>query len=87
VLAFRQSASRPPGDRYLTIWIDAQLSPDLALWLTEQFRVEARAVRDVHLRDAKDLEIYEAARRAGAVVMTKDADFLASSSGSGRRPR
>lgn len=77
MLAFRQSASRPPGDRYLTIWIDAQLSPDLALWLTEQFRVEARAVRDVHLRDAKDLEIYEAARRAGAVVMTKDADFLA----------
>jgi predicted nuclease of predicted toxin-antitoxin system len=61
----------------LTIWIDAQLSPDLARWITEQFRVEAQAVRDVHLRDAKDREIFEAARRAGAVVMTKDADFPA----------
>ena len=61
----------------MTIWIDSQLSPDLARWLTEQFRVEARAVRDVHLREAKDREIFEAARRAGAVVMTKDADFPA----------
>ena len=76
MLAFRESASRPPGNRYLTIWIDAQLSPDLARWLTGHFRVEARAVRDVHLRDARDREIYEAARAAGAVVMTKDADFL-----------
>jgi len=71
----------------LTIWIDSQLSPDLARWLTEQFRVEARAVRDVHLREAKDREIFEAARRAGAVVMTKDADSRPSSSGSVRRPR
>jgi predicted nuclease of predicted toxin-antitoxin system len=61
----------------LTIWIDAQLSPDLAPWLMERFRIEARAIRDMHLRGAKDREIYEAARRAGAVVMTKDADFLA----------
>ena len=38
---------------------------------------EVRAVRDVHLREAKDREIFEAARRAGAVVMTKDADFPA----------
>jgi predicted nuclease of predicted toxin-antitoxin system len=60
----------------LTIWIDAQLSPDLAPWITERFQIEARAVRDLGLRHAKDHVIYRAAREAGVIVMTKDADFL-----------
>jgi len=32
-------------------------------------------VRDLGLRDATDREIYDAARAAGAVVITKDRDF------------
>ncbi len=32
-------------------------------------------MRDLGLRDAKDTEIFQAARQAGAVVMTKDSDF------------
>lgn len=60
----------------MIVWIDAQLSPDLASWIAASFEVEAHPVRDLALRDAKDREIYQAARDAGAVVLTKDSDFL-----------
>jgi len=43
----------------LIIWIDAQLSPNLAPWITEVFGVEAKSVREIGLRDADDREIYE----------------------------
>ena len=62
----------------MTIWIDAQLSPALALWLTETFaEVEAFSAKFLGLRDAEDEEIFKAAREAEAVVMTKDQDFVA----------
>ena len=32
--------------------------------------------RDVGLRDAEDLEIFEAAKAQGVIVMTKDKDFV-----------
>ncbi len=60
----------------MIIWIDAQLPPHLAQWLEKTFLVEAFAVRDLGLRDAEDREIFEAARRAQAVVLTKDKDFV-----------
>lgn len=60
----------------MTIWLDAQLSPDIANWLRQQLGVDAIAVRDLGLRDATDLEIFEAARQQNVVVMTKDSDFV-----------
>jgi predicted nuclease of predicted toxin-antitoxin system len=60
----------------MTLWLDAQLPPALAAWIAATFGVEARAVRDLGLRDAKDPPIFQAARAAGAVVMTKDRDFV-----------
>ncbi|MEZ4870621.1 MAG: DUF5615 family PIN-like protein [Caldilineaceae bacterium] len=60
----------------MIIWIDAQLSPTIARWIEENFRVEAKAVRDLGLRDATDQEIFLAAQSAKAVVMTKDKDFV-----------
>lgn len=59
----------------MTIWVDAQLSPSLAKWITETLGVSASAVRELGLRDAKDFEIFQSAREADAVVLTKDADF------------
>ena len=53
----------------MILWIDAQLSPALARWLSDTFGVTAHAVRDLGLRDAKDLPIFHAAREAGAVIM------------------
>ncbi len=42
----------------MNIWIDAQLPPILARWITDNFDVEASALRDLGLRDAKDIEIF-----------------------------
>jgi predicted nuclease of predicted toxin-antitoxin system len=60
----------------LIIWIDAQLSPALAPWITATFGIESHAVREFGLHRAKDRPIFQAARDADAVVMTKDSDFL-----------
>lgn len=60
----------------MIVWIDAQLSPYLAQWLSSEFDIEAKPVRELGLRDAKDRDIFLAARKAGAVVMTKDSDFV-----------
>ena len=57
-------------------WLDAQLPPALAPWLTEQFGVQAFSATYLGLRDADDEVIFQAAREAGAVIVSKDADFL-----------
>lgn len=59
----------------MTIWIDAQLPPGIAIWIAERFAVEAISVRELGLRDAGNIEIFRAARETGAVVLTKDTDF------------
>lgn len=60
----------------MNIWIDAQISPSMAAWIRDNYAVDAVAVRDLGLRDATDFEIYQAARKNQAVVMTKDSDFI-----------
>jgi predicted nuclease of predicted toxin-antitoxin system len=60
----------------MIIWIDAQLSPAIAGWIAENFSAQAIALRGLGLRDASDRQIFAAARQAGAVVMTKDSDFV-----------
>lgn len=59
----------------MTIWLDAHLAPALAPWITETLGVGSTSVRDLGLRDSKDHEIFQAARDADAIVLTKDADF------------
>ncbi len=60
----------------MIIWIDAQLPPALATWLTDTFAVTALSLRDLGLRDAKDLEIFAAANQPNMIIMTKDSDFV-----------
>ena len=49
----------------MKIWVDAQISPAIARWITDHFdEVEAVPVRRLVLRDAEDTEIFEAARHA-----------------------
>lgn len=59
----------------MTVWLDAHLSPALAPWMASTFGLTVVPVRDLGLRDSLDPPIFQAARAAGAVVMTKDADF------------
>lgn len=60
----------------MNIWVDAQLPPTLANWLTDTFSLTASSLRELDLCDARDIEIFEAARLAKAVIMTKDSDFV-----------
>lgn len=60
----------------MIVWLDAQLSPRLARWIEETFEVECVHVRDLGLRNAEDPEIFQKARDALSVVMTKDEDFV-----------
>ncbi len=60
----------------MTIWIDAQLSPPLALWIAQTFGISAVALRDIGLRDETDRHIFLAAKQQSIIVMTKDADFV-----------
>lgn len=59
----------------MTIWLDNHLSPALARWIAESFGVPCRQVRDLGLARATDREIFNAARDAAHVVVTKDRDF------------
>ena len=60
----------------MIIWLDAQLSPRLARWIEENFGVDCLPVRDFGLRDSEDVAIFQKARDAGVVIMTKDEDFV-----------
>jgi hypothetical protein len=48
---------------------DAEISPTTASWLREALGVDATAVRDLGLIAAKDRDIFDAARAAGAAVI------------------
>lgn len=60
----------------MKFWVDAQLPPMLAEWLSTEYRVDAHSLRDLGLRDASDIEIFQAARTAQTVVISKDSDFV-----------
>jgi predicted nuclease of predicted toxin-antitoxin system len=60
----------------MTIWVDAQLSPRTARWISENFPVGAFPLRDLGLRDSSDEDIFAAARVGDVVVLTKDSDFV-----------
>jgi predicted nuclease of predicted toxin-antitoxin system len=65
--------------------VDAQLPPGLARWIEAQ-GYEAKAVREVGLREAADSVIWEYAEQGGWVVVTKDDDFANRAMGQGLGP-
>jgi predicted nuclease of predicted toxin-antitoxin system len=58
------------------VWVDAQLPPALARWLLDLGERHASHVQDLGLLKAEAPEIFKKARLAGAVVLTKDSDFV-----------
>lgn len=60
------------------IWVDAQLPPRLARWLNGRGDRSALHVFDdsLGMLSATDASIFERARTAGAVVVTRDHDFV-----------
>jgi len=61
----------------MKIWIDAQISPFIALWINNNFPgLTAESMRSIGLRDASDLDIFRRARQEDAIIMSKDYDFV-----------
>jgi predicted nuclease of predicted toxin-antitoxin system len=61
----------------VTFWLDAQLDPALASWLGATFRVNAKSLDEIGLRQADDDVLFDAAKNFGnVVVVTKDYDFV-----------
>lgn len=61
----------------MKIWVDAQLSPVIALWINETFtEISAVSVRSLGMVAASDKDIFIAARKESVVIMSKDADFV-----------
>ncbi|MFB9842041.1 DUF5615 family PIN-like protein [Mucilaginibacter ginsenosidivorans] len=61
----------------MTIWINAQISPFIALWINSNFpNLSAQSLRSLGLRDAKDDEVFQEARKANVTLMSKDQDFV-----------
>ncbi|MBX9928145.1 MAG: DUF5615 family PIN-like protein [Gemmatimonadaceae bacterium] len=63
------------GAAHGELWVDAQLPPALAGWLSE-WGAPARHLVELGLVAATDAEIFSAASAASAVVITKDEDFI-----------
>ena len=60
----------------MQIWLDAHISPLIAEWIAKEFSIECVAIRELKLRDAADVVIFNAAKKkSDVVIMTKDDDF------------
>lgn len=57
------------------IWLDAHLSPRVAVWVQNTLGVDAKPLRELGLRDADDGEIFQKGRLENVVILTKDRDF------------
>lgn len=60
----------------MKFWLDAQLSPALAPYISERFVVEVTHISSLGLINASDREIYQLAREQQVVIITKDRDFF-----------
>ena len=61
----------------LLAWVDAQLPPSLARWLTQYAGIEAHHVSEFDLLTAEDPVIFDVARAKHVdVIVTKDDDFV-----------
>ncbi len=60
----------------MTFWIDAHISPSIALWINETFPGnEAISFRSLGFRNSKDSEVFFAARERDVILISKDSDF------------
>ena len=57
------------------IWLDAHLSPKIAKWLKSELGLAASSLKFLGLQEADDEVIFQAARKADVVFLTKDQDF------------
>lgn len=60
----------------MKVWVDANLSPAIAPWMTQEIGCNAWSAQRLGLLTATDRQIFEKAREEDAVILTKDGDFI-----------
>lgn len=61
----------------MIIWVDAQLSPFIANWISSNFsELTAQSLRSLKLEYANDYDIFRKARKSNVLIMSKDYDFV-----------
>lgn len=60
----------------MIVWLDAQISPFIALFLKEHFQIDCHSLRALGLRDSSDKDVFAAAKAANAILVSKDIDFV-----------
>jgi predicted nuclease of predicted toxin-antitoxin system len=58
------------------IWLDANISPAIALWLNDNFEFECKSCYILNLHKEKDITIYQLAKEANVIFITKNRDFV-----------
>lgn len=59
------------------LWLDMQLSPELAKWISKTFSIKATSSYVLLYNTTKDEEIFLRAKESGnVIVITKDKDFI-----------
>lgn len=59
----------------MRIWLDSNLTPQIAAWVWIEFDVVAESVIDLKLHGLKVRELFQRARDQGVDVITKDSNF------------
>jgi predicted nuclease of predicted toxin-antitoxin system len=69
------------------IIIDAQLSPNLAVWIFDTFGIESFSAKFLGYEASIDKTIFDYAKSKNAIVITKDSDFIDLSNRFGSPPK
>ena len=59
----------------LIFWFDAHISPAVAKWMIELYKVKAASLRQLGLRNADDADIFKSARESKVIFVSKDKDL------------
>jgi predicted nuclease of predicted toxin-antitoxin system len=60
----------------MLLWLDENLPRHLTAWIARTFSVECHAVVLLGLERQPDAALFRMAGQAGAVIVTKDSDFV-----------
>ncbi len=61
----------------LEFWIDLNLPPKMADWITDEFGVIAKSFKDLNFTETSDITVYKIAsqHKNTIIITTKDIDF------------
>lgn len=66
----------PPDTSQVEIWLDVNISPAIAKWMTEYTGITVKSSYSLGFQTLDDLSIYQQAKNEGLIILiSKDTDF------------